>query len=312
MLGSVSKLRGDQTMTGELRNARVVAFAGIALGWAVVHGLLILSASAAEIVQDAAAYFPDTVGSRWHYRGHVATWPLQTVAKRQFVNVSTVRGSEELKGVAVKVFHDTNAGNNGPSASYYRRDAAGIVYYGSEPGTTIEKQLVPYQLVRFPMKIPSSFQQFDRKELNFGEDLDSDGENERLDVQASVNVIGREAVTVPSGSYPAAIKIEARMVMRIHLSHNNRIVVGTDTLIAWFAKGVGLVKYVERQELPPFKSDRGIASEILEELEEVQIQPETALFRGRESPSQGIFADNTADQELAHIVLTSGFSPDTR
>ena len=299
-------------MTGELRNARVVAFAGIALGWAVVHGLLILSASAAEIVQDAAAYFPDTVGSRWHYRGHVATWPLQTVAKRQFVNGSTVRGREDLKGVAVKVFHDTNAGNNGPAASYYRRDAAGIVYYGSEPGTTIEKQLVPYQLVRFPMKIPSSFQQFDRKELNFGEDLDSDGENERLDVQASVNVIGREAVTVPSGSYPAAIKIEARMVMRIHLSRTSRIVVGTDTLTAWFAKGVGLVKYVERQELPPFKSDRGIASEILEELEEVQIQPETALFRGRESPSQGIFADNTADQELAHIVLTSGFSPDTR
>jgi len=143
-------------MTGELRNARVVAFAGIALGWAVVHGLLILSVSAAEIVQDAAAYFPDTVGSRWHYRGHVATWPLQTVAKRQFVNVSTVRGSEEFKGVAVKVFHDTNAGNNGPSDSYYRRDAAGIVYYGSELGTTIEKQLVPYQLVRFPIKIPSS------------------------------------------------------------------------------------------------------------------------------------------------------------
>ena len=299
-------------MTGELRNVRVVAFAGIALGWAVVHGLLVLSASAAEIVQDAAAYFPDTVGSRWHYRGHVATWPLQTVAKRQFVNVSTVRGSEELKGVTVKVFHDTNAGNNGPSDSYYRRDAAGIVYYGSEPGTTIEKQLIPYQLLRFPMTIPSSFQQFDRKELDFGEDLDSDGEHERLDVQASVNVIGREAVTVPSGSYPAAIKIEARMVMRIHLSHNSRVVVGTDTLTAWFAKGVGLVKYVERQELPPFKSDRGIASEILEELEEVQIQPETALFRGRESPSQGIFADNTADHELAHIVLTSGFSPDTR
>ena len=229
-----------------------------------------------ERVANAGDYFPDTLGSQWRYRGEVVEGPLQTIAKKGFINVSMVKGTDKVQGVAVKVFHDTNPGNHGPSDSYYRRDPAGIVYYGSEPGTPIERQLIPYQIVRFPLDLPSSFQQFDRKGLDFGSDLDDDDQNEQADMEAVVTAVGKEAVLVPAGSYPDTVRIEARMTMRISLSNSKRVAIGTDTMTAWFAKGVGLVKYVERQELPPLRSDRGLVTEITEELESFTITPQTS------------------------------------
>lgn len=249
------------------------------LGWALLAYEVVAVETAApgvEQVVDAGDYFPDTLGSQWRYRGEIVDGPLQTIAKHGFVNVSTVKGTDKIKGVTVKVFHDTNPGNHGPSDSYYRRDAAGIVYYGSEPGTPLEKQLVPYQIVRFPLDLPSSFQQFDKKGLDFGNDLDGDEQNERTDMEAVVTAVGREPVTVPAGTYSDAVRIEARMTMRITLSRTNRVAIGSDTMTAWFAKGVGLVKYVEHQELPPLRSDRGMITEITEELESFWISPQTS------------------------------------
>jgi hypothetical protein len=98
-------------------------------------------------------------------------------------------------------------------------------------------------------------------------------------MQAVVVVQGKEAVSVPAGTYPDAVKIEARMTMRIHMTKSGRTATGTDVMVAWFAKGVGLVKYVERQELPPLKSDRGFVSEITEELESFTITPQTSSLR---------------------------------
>ena len=217
-------------------------------------------------------YFPDAVGSRWTYRGQISEGPLQTIERKFFENVSTVSGTKTLNGVAVTVFHDTNPGNHGASDSFYRRDVVGIVYYGSEPGTPLEKQITPYQIFRFPLKVPSSFQQFDRTGLDFGSDMDRDGTDETVDTQGWSKVISRDIVTVPAGTFHDAIKVEARMNMHIHLSGSKRTVSGIDVMTAWFAKGVGLVKYTERQELSAIKEDRGVVTEIMEELEEYEIK----------------------------------------
>lgn len=271
------------------------------------------AAPEAQTVANAEQYFPDSTGSRWQYRGQVVEGPMQTIAAKGFVNVSTVKGSETLQGVAVTVFHDTNPGNHGPQTSFYRRDAAGIVYYGSEPGTPLEKQLVPYQIVRFPLVAPSSFKQFDRKGLDFGNDLDGDGTNEKVDVEASVSVIGKDSITVPAGTYADAVRIEARMTLRIHFSDAKQSAVGTDVMTAWFAKGVGLVKYVERQELPPFRTDRGFVSEITEELEKVQVQATpSASLGGSEPAAQGVLAHDPRDEELAQVVLAAGLRAHAR
>lgn len=260
----------------------------------------------------SADYFPDTVGSRWHYQGQITEGPLQTIDHKLFANVSTVTGTKTLKGVTVTVFHDTNPGNHGPSDSYYRRDVVGIVYYGSEPGTPLEKQITPYQIVRFPMKAPSSFQQFDRAGLDFGADLDRDGTDEKVDVRGWTSIVGYDPVTVPAGSFKDAIRVEARMTMRIHLSSGDRTAAGTDIMTAWFAKGVGLVKYVERQELSAVKEDRGVVTEISEELEEYEVKPSRDSLSRLESPAEGVFADHTRHHELGHVVFPAGLRAHAR
>ncbi|MBM4120488.1 MAG: hypothetical protein FJ248_06255 [Nitrospira sp.] len=248
-----------------------VALTG-ALGMAPEFALA-QSDSRLEMIPDGPLYFPDAIGSRWRYRGHIETLPLQQISERKtFVNISSVTGTQTINGVPVKVFHDTNPGNHGATNSYYRRDAVGIIYYGSSPGTPVERQVTPYQIVHFPIDVPSSFQQFERKGIDFDNDLDGDGSPEKADVEASVTVVGKESVTVPAGTYADALKLEARMSMRIHLSKTKRSVVSTDLLTAWFAKGIGLVKYTEHQEMPPAATDRGGITNITEELEGADIK----------------------------------------
>jgi hypothetical protein len=259
-------------------NRLSVYVGGLGLAWWVLVAVAgcgqMAAATEPVAISDSSGYFPDTQGSWWRYRGQSIEGPLQTIATKNFVNVSTVKGTQAIKGVTVKAFHDTNPGGHEPSDSFYRRDAAGIIYYGSTPGSPLEKQLAPYQIVRFPLQIPSSFQQFDRKDLKYGTDVDGDEKDEKVDVEASVAVVGRETVQVPAGTYRDTVRLESRMTMRIHLSRERQTVIGTDVMNVWFARGVGVVKYVERQEFPSIKGDRGMVTETTEELEEAEIKPE--------------------------------------
>jgi uncharacterized protein DUF3108 len=261
-------------------------------------------------IAQSADYFPDAIGSHWEYRGQITEGPLQTIEHKFFTNVSSVTGTRIIRGMTVTVFHDTNPGNHGPSDSFYRRDIVGIVYHGSEPGTPLEKQLIPYQIVRFPLKVLSTIQQFDKKDLDFGADMDRDGVNEKADVQGTSTVVGIESITVPAGTFKDTVKVEAKMGMKIHLSGAGRTASGTDVMTAWFAKGVGLVKYVERQELSPLE-DRGVITEIMEELESYEIKPAKASLGGGESSTEGLFADNPRDQKLSQVLLTSRLRSDS-
>lgn len=266
---------------------------------------LSLAAEDSGTIAQSDDYFPDSIGSHWEYRGQINEGPLQTIEHKFFSNVSSVTGTKSLKGVTVTTFHDTNPGNHGISDSFYRRDAVGIVYYGSEPGTPLEKQLIPYQIVRFPMKVSSSFSQFDKKELDFGNDMDQDGVNEKADVQGDSTVVGQESVTVPAGTFKDAVKIEARMRMSIRLSGAQKTVTGTDVMAAWFVKGVGLVKYIERQELSPLQ-ERGMITEITEELESYEIKPSKASLGRGESAPQGLLTDDSRHDKLHEVVFASG------
>jgi hypothetical protein len=160
------------------------------------------------------------------------------------------------------------------------------------------------------MKASTSFAQFDRKGLDFGTDMDRDGENEKVDAQGDSTVVGQESVTVPAGTFHDAVKVEARMHMQIHLSGTNRTAQGTDVMTAWFVKGVGLVKYVERQELSPLE-DRGVVTDIMEELESYEIKPPKASLGGRKSSTEGLLAHDTGNHELRQVLFTSRLRSDS-
>jgi hypothetical protein len=266
----------------------------------------------AFVVDTAHEYFPDQVGNEWVYRGRMIEGGLVQIAEKdtQFANVSKVMGKETIDGVEVVVFHDTNPGNQGPSDSYYRRDAAGIRYYGSKPGTTLERQLVPYQIVQFPLEVPSSFEQFNRHGLELGMDIDRDGEAEKVDIVAISSVQGQETVSVPSGTYPKAIRLEAKMTMQVHLSESGKTIQGTDTMTVWFARGVGLLKYIERQTIPSSRSENERVVEVTEELEKVTLATDVAsLYRGT-SIQEYFFDNNLRFHEWLQVAMSSRLSPD--
>lgn len=267
--------------------------------------------STVVVVDDSHEYFPDEVGNEWAYQGTMIEGGMVQVKETRFTNVSTVTGKEMREGVEVMVFHDTNPGNQGPSYSYYRRDAAGIRYYGSKPGTTLERQLVPYQIARFPLKIPSSFEQLNRKGLDLGLDVDRDGEKEKVDIVAVVSVLDRETIIVPAGVYHEAIRLEAKMTMDVHLSESGESIQGTDTMTAWFARGVGLIKYIERQTIPLVRSRNERMVEVIEELEKVTLSSDMAFLHRSKSPAERVLRDDFLHHELLKISGSSGLPADS-
>jgi len=266
----------------------------------------------AFVVDTIHEYFPDQVGNEWVYRGRMIEGGMVQIAEKitQFTNVSKVIGEKTIDGVEVTVFHDTNPGNQGPSDSFYRRDAAGIRYYGSKPGTTLERQLVPYQIVRFPMAVPSSFEQFNRHGLELGMDIDRDGETEKVDIVAISSVQGQETVSVPAGTYPKAIRLEAKMTMQVHLSESGKMIQGTDTMTVWFARGVGLLKYIERQTIPSSQSENERVVEVTEELEKVTLATDVAsLYRGT-SIQERVLDHNLRFHQWLQVAIPFPRSPD--
>src|SRR5512146_1167307 len=132
--------------------------------------------------------------------------------------------------------------------------------------------------------------------------------NEKADAQGTSTVVGFESITVPAGTFKDAVKVEARMRMQIHVSGAQRTVTGTDVMTAWFAKGVGLVKYAERQELSPLQ-DRGVITEITEELESYEIKPSKPSLSRSKPSTEGLFANNSRNQKLQQVIFSSRLRP---
>ena len=244
------------------------------------------------LIHQPEEYFPDQIGNEWRYKGRILEGTVNQIADTMFENISKVTSMQKIGGVNVTVFHDTNPGDQGPTDSYYFRDAAGIRYYGSKPGTLLEKQLIPYQIVSFPLEIPSSFEQLNRENLNLGLDIDRDGLAEKVDVLASVTIHDQSPVTVPLGTYEKAIRMEAQMKLLVHLSRDGMQVKGFDSMTVWFVKDIGLVKYTERQMVPNPSTGKDRMIEITEELTEAKLQDGTRLLSGRKASNYGIFKNH--------------------
>ena len=258
------------------------------------------------MIYQSEDFFPDQIGNEWRYEGHIFEGTVNQIADTMFENVSRVMGTQKIGGVNVIVFHDTNPGDQGPTDSYYFRDAAGIRYYGSKPGTRLERQLIPYQVVRFPLEIPSSFEQLNRMNLNLGLDIDRDGQAEKVDILATMTIHDQSPVTVPLGTYEKAIRMEAQMKLLVHLSRDGMQVKGFDSMTVWFVKDIGLVKYTERQMVPNPSTGKDRMIEITEELTEAKLQGGTRLLSGRKTLNYSIFKNHP----LYHKSLQASFYAD--
>ncbi len=218
-------------------------------------------------IQNTEEYFPDEIGSIWRYRGRTRTDTIERVAEATFSNEVSAIGTTNIKGETVKIFRETNQANKGPTDGFFRRDKMGITYYGSQPTTPFEQQLIPYRVLAFPLVMNGTFRQLEKRGVDMQADLDADGRHEQADVVADVRVVAHTPVTVPAGTFNDAVQIDASMTIVISLTKDRRVITSRDRITSWFARGVGLVKYVEEIEAPPVLETRGEVTYVGEELE---------------------------------------------
>jgi hypothetical protein len=167
----------------------------------------------------------------------------------------------------VVVFSESNPANQGASESYFKKDKKGITYFGGEPTTDFERQMVPYRVISFPIVLQKPHLQVAKAGLLYDLDMDGDGINEQADLFAEIVAVGFETVTTPAGIFPNAIKLQGKMTIGITLSRNQKKVEILDTTTHWFALGVGMVQGIEKIELPAVdrKAPSGmIITEVLE------------------------------------------------
>jgi len=123
-------------------------------------------------IQNTEEYFPDEIGSVWRYHGRTHTDTVAQAAEVTFSNEVSAIGTTNIKGETVKIFRETNQGNKGPTDGFFRRDKTGITYYGSQPTTPFEQQLVPYRVLAFPLVMNGTFRQLEKRGVDMQADLD--------------------------------------------------------------------------------------------------------------------------------------------
>ena len=244
----------------------------------------------AREIQKTEEYFPDEIGSVWRYKGRSRTDAVERVSEVVFANEVSAIGTTNIKGETVKIFRETNQGNKGPADGFFRRDKAGITYYGSLPTTPFEQQLIPYQVLVFPLVMEGTFRQLERKDVDMKADLDGDGRHEHADVVADVRVSAHTPVTVPAGTFSDAIQIDASMTIVITLTKSGRVITSRDRITSWFVRGIGLVKYVEEVESPPVMETRGEVTHVSEELESYTLKGTVG------APSAPVLPPQSADR----------------
>lgn len=193
---------------------------------------------------DIGNYVPLAQSSTWSFQGTDTTTGQTPIP---YSNTATINGTNLVGGVVTTVLSETNSHNDGAEESYLTKDSRGLTYHGNNDSTdVVTAQLAPFLTLRFPFGTGSTFEEINKKGLNFGQDLDGDGTNEKADLLSIVTVKGFESVTVPAGTFSNCVKVERQAtVTAIASSNGTRVSVqGTETI--WLASGIGQVKHVSQ------------------------------------------------------------------
>ncbi|MDT8420068.1 MAG: hypothetical protein RQ754_06520 [Desulfuromonadales bacterium] len=184
---------------------------------------------------DEGNYFPLTVGNLWQFQGT----EISPEGSRQYRNTVSVTGTRNIDGIIAQVVQDTNSYGDGPFESYVVKDLNGIANIGTSDADPFGVQLAYYWEGRFPLIAGESFVQIDRSGVDFGEDLDDDGTNEKVDVRSVVTVVGFSSVTTPVGNFSDTVHIAKELTLTLRMSSDGSRVPVTATEDSIFATGIG-------------------------------------------------------------------------
>jgi len=227
---------------------------------------------------DIGNYVPLTQGNILRYQGTKSVTGQPTL---NYQNNVTVTGTKVIGLVTTTVLTESNQHGQGVAQEEYLfKDLQGVNEYGNnDPSDMLSPQLVPFQVLRFPLAPNSSFTPVNKTGLNFGKDLDGDGRNETAAVTSEVSVIGVESVTVPVGLFTNALKFQNISTITVTLSSNGVKVTVTGTATQWLAPGVGPVKDTTVTQ------GQGITETVTEELEAYVVDGQGAGIRIQVTPT---------------------------
>jgi hypothetical protein len=227
---------------------------------------------------DIGNYLPLTQGNIWRYQG---TKSVTGQPPLNYQNNVTVTGPKVIGLVTTTVLTESNLDGQGVAQEEYLfKDLQGVNEYGNnDPSDMLSPQLVPFQVLRFPLAPNSSFTPLNKTGLNFEQDLDGDGRNETAVVTSEVSVIGVESVTVPVGLFTNALKVQSASTITVTLSSNGVKVTVTGTATQWLAPGVGPVKDTTVTQ------GQGSTETVTEELEAYVVDGQGAGIRIQVTPS---------------------------
>jgi hypothetical protein len=188
---------------------------------------------------DPAELFPTATGSVWYYAVSEDLLGLPPASGRVRVEVT---GTEVVGGTSASTFTTTQLvlGTPSTSAAVAEGPSGVTLVRGEDPGGVLSAQVVPYQLLYFPLEPGSSFVQVDCRNVEVGDDLDDDGRGDRVDVRSVVTAAPTETVGVPVGTFVAS-RIDTSLTMTFHLTTGGSVPAsGLES--QWYAPGVGLVR----------------------------------------------------------------------
>ena len=267
IMGSVTVLvRVKHLAAGTNLETAVTAIRDAIAGHGGLMAFIAAAAAAGQTTQgpgDVGNHVPLTQGNVWQFQGTSSSTlnPLG-LPPQSFQNTRTISGTKIIGNVATHVSSESNPFYAGRSIDeYLAKDSTGVMNWGdNDVHDTITPQLVPYRQLRFPLQPGSTFEVFNKHNVDFGADFDGDGRNETLDMSAQVKVVGFETVTVPAGTFADAVRVEATVKTVAKFSQSGTTAESTETQTTWLASGVGPVK---RTDVNGFS---GISNTTIEEL----------------------------------------------
>jgi hypothetical protein len=186
---------------------------------------------------DLANVFPATVGSRWFYDVTQKTGSYGGATTRYRVEVT---GTRSAGGSTASVFSAVALDGSSTEEALFAKGPGGVVEVAGADVDPALQPLYPDLVLRFPLVPGTSFTQLSCAGLEYGEDLDGDGKNERYDVRSDVTVSGPEAVSLPLGDFEA-LRVDTSTRVTIHASGGQSATADAFESV-WYAPNVGRVR----------------------------------------------------------------------
>ena len=185
---------------------------------------------------DAGNYIPLTEGNFWHYSGSVTNF-------NNYKNSASINFMHLVNGTWCYPLRESNSYGEGPPLERcLADDPNGIATLEADDGDPFLAQLAPYWEVRFPLTPGENFIQTDRINLDFEEDLDLDGINEKVDLRVTATVEAIESVSVPVGTFNNVVRFRRDLDMEVMLSSSRQKIPASGSETVWLAPGIGWVK----------------------------------------------------------------------